>query len=155
MEQCERCGAQAVVHQTTILNGLKQENHLCANCASELGIIKIGPAFIKKKHKRGLQCEQCGLTQLELGNGKLLGCSSCYKTFWNLLKDIIQRSQGGSLQHEGWIPNNASQIINEKREQDRLKRRLSEALNRELYEEAAGIRDELKDLEKKYNKKSD
>ena len=155
MEQCERCGKTAVVHQTTIVNGLKQENHLCANCASELGIIQIGPAFIKKKQARGLRCSQCGLTQRELGNGKLLGCASCYKTFSKLLTNVIMQSQGGSLQHEGWIPNNASSETTHKRERERLLRKLSEAVENELYERAANLRDELKFLEKKYKEQHD
>ena len=155
MEQCERCGKTAVVHQTTIVNGLKQENHLCANCASELGIILIGPAFIIKKQARGLRCSQCGLTQRELGNGKLLGCAGCYKTFSKLLTNVILQSQGGALQHEGWIPKNASSETTHQIERERLLRKLSEAVENELYERAANLRDELKFLDKKYKEQND
>ncbi|HWI53976.1 MAG TPA: hypothetical protein VNT01_17705, partial [Symbiobacteriaceae bacterium] len=40
--QCENCGQRpAVVHSTMIVNGQKQETHLCEVCAQEKGQVNF------------------------------------------------------------------------------------------------------------------
>ncbi len=166
---CERCNKkQATVFITKVINGEKQEVKLCDKCASESSDIKINfdmsmpggfgiqnvisgimdylnqsPQPVRKEPS----CKYCGTTYSEFKRKGLLGCSSCYDEFMEVLTPIIKRVQG-NVEHVGKFPNKCGKEIMEKRKLSQLKEELQKAIALEQYERAAEIRDTLKELKK-------
>lgn len=163
---CDNCkNNQATVHTVTIINGVKQEHFLCADCAqgaqfSLPSLMDILSGF----HVAPQQVSQC---ECSCGNGfeyfqrtGLLGCPECYTAYRNLLIPVIKRAQGGKLHHVGRRPQHAQgdmaepqTAVKEKTvekpqgERERLQAELEKAIQEERYERAAELRDRLRALE--------
>lgn len=162
---CERCNMQnATVHLQQTFNGGKTDIYLCANCAgeNELGI-SFGNLFqgflesffgsqanltFEKKGETAehssLKCDSCGLTYDSFKKTSKLGCSSCYTAFKKELEYIIKNIQGSNV-HEGKFPKRSGQEFIQKREIERLRLKLKNAIEGEEYEAAAKIRDEIRE----------
>lgn len=165
---CENCGQRpATVHQTMVVNGAKQESHLCDVCARESGQAASGFAFpnlsiqellsaflgqghlgaeVAPKLRPEPSCKNCGLTYSEFANSGLLGCSQCYDQFTEQLSPLIKRIQG-STQHSGKAPKRTGGVLRKRRELTQLKQQLAEAVSQENFEEAANLRDRIKAME--------
>lgn len=72
----------------------------------------------------------------------------CYKTFNDELMPIIRRIQKGT-QHTGKVPKRAGAQFKIYREIENLKAQLRMAVEREAFEEAAELRDRIRELEKR------
>jgi protein arginine kinase activator len=158
---CQRCNqVPATVHLTDVLpSGEKRERHLCEGCAQQEGLMlkpQEGISSILEKfvqHSAGVQesakrsCPECGITWREFRSQGLLGCPNDYHVFKDLLGVLIKRAHEGATQHAGKVPTAAG--AGEKRQAHmlRLRRELTTAVDREDYEAAARLRDEIKALE--------
>ena len=157
---CQRChAAKATVHITDTLPE-KRERHLCEECAEKEGVLikqhhpttnEILQQFIK--HKTGLggtdevACPRCGLTFREFQLKGQLGCAHDYEAFRSLLKPLIERAHEGATHHVGKIPPEANETVRKNTGLVRLRRELHEAVEKEDYELAARVRDQIEDLE--------
>lgn len=174
---CQECNMRpATVHITKIVNGEKTQMHLCEECAKQkhLGFsmgmnpfdfddapgFSLGkllssffgePEQISKKSDE-LKCDRCGLTFPRFTETGRFGCSNCYDAFKDHLDPMLRRIHGKTY-HVGKVPRRAGSEIRMKNEISRLKRELQEAINAEEYERAAVIRDKIKEIEQKQNKK--
>lgn len=165
---CEECKKRpATVHLTSIVNGVKVENHLCEQCAGKKGTIifdlnkfsipnLLGSFFGNTYSIQGINarqddtvCPGCGMTFDNIRESGRLGCSQCYQVFEEELDPILRRIHGNS-QHMGKIPSRGGEKVLLKKKVDELKNALQQALAKEEYEKAAEIRDSIKSLEKKY-----
>ena len=173
---CDNCGEnEANCKYTQIINGEKKEMMLCEKCSKEMGIAKMDfsmpisfssflddffkendtflPSFIDNNT---LKCEQCGMTFDEfLENGKF-GCENCYSVFSSKIDPILKNIHGGN-RHIGRKINTMQSNINkqdnikpkkENKELEELQLKLKQAISSENYEEAAIIRDKIKNIEK-------
>ena len=110
-----------------------------------------------------LKCDNCGYTFEDIVNTGKLGCGNCYNVFEERLDPIIKKIQG-SNRHTGRIgkimDNNIEKKINDNNKEkntnqkeiskiDKLQEDLKQAIKEERYEDAAKIRDEIKELEDK------
>ena len=77
-----------------------------------------------------------------------LGCIHCYDEFRDEINDFLQNYQLSSV-HKGKIPKSCPTDLKVGRKILDLKDKLQEALILENYEEAAILRDEIRDLEVK------
>lgn len=165
---CQDCKKRsASVHLTEIVNNKKTEFHLCQECARKkegfamfapLSINDLLASFLntdKPSQATGLKeaekCGTCGIDYNEFRKSGRLGCGDCYKSFRNQLLPIIKRVQGGSA-HSGKV---SKRIESDKRIQrriDQLKTKLKKSIELEAYEEAAGIRDEIRNAEQQIGK---
>ncbi|HUU83067.1 MAG TPA: UvrB/UvrC motif-containing protein [Phycisphaerae bacterium] len=161
---CQSCkNAEATVHVTDIApsNGEKRERHLCEGCAEEEGITMkqhepintILAKFVEQKvggsaeEAAKLTCPKCGVSFREFRANGLLGCRHDYEVFAEYITPLIERAHGGATQHAGKVPRRMGSDRGKQTDILRLKRRLSEAVEKEDYETAAAVRDELKVLQ--------
>lgn len=165
---CERCNArEATVHKTKIVNGVKEEIHLCEECAKESEIFNFEDNFSIHSFLSGLldgniapnitiadsqdkKCPQCGATYNDFKRSGKLGCSVCYSTFGSMLAPLIKRIQGNNI-HAGKIPKKSGASIRLRKKIKDLKNHLQELIETEEFEEAARVRDEIKKLEEETN----
>ena len=162
--KCQSCGKNpATVHLTEIVGGEKREKHLCESCAVEEGIAVGKPAaalsdwlssFVSQAQAGGAAieggaatCESCGLTYAEFRQRGLLGCPQCYQAFDRMLMPLIQRAHENADHHIGKAPPQLERSERRQYELIDLRRRLRDAVAGELYEDAARIRDRIKELE--------
>ncbi|NEN83978.1 UvrB/UvrC motif-containing protein [Paenibacillus elgii] len=166
---CQECGKkQATLHFTKILNGEKTEFHICESCAREKGELIPGTAngfsihnllsglldFEPSAHStlankvQPSRCEHCGLTYTQFSKIGRFGCSECYKHFGEKLDPLFKRVHG-NIVHTGKVPKRSGGLIKHKREIDQLKKELLIRIDNEEFEEAARLRDQIRELEKK------
>jgi len=156
---CQKCKKQpATIHLTEILNNQKMERHLCEDCAREEGIaIKAQinlqdvlsgmlSAHDAVERYANLACPDCGLTYAEFRNQGRLGCPHDYEVFAEPLAEVLDKMHGGT-EHTGKAPARAGAGSERQRALMQLRRRLQEAVESERYEEAARLRDRLREKE--------
>ena len=152
---CDCCPQPAVVHETLVHNGVKNEIHLCAEHAAERGYILptgAGPSLVAGKllekaaqatARTAKTCPNCAMTMAALREAGLLGCPHCYRHFEEELGGLIERTQEGATAHTGRHPAQSARLIDRAAARNRLARELREAVSREEYERAARLRDEM------------
>lgn len=145
------------------------EQHLCEVCAqtldlphapalqkAQLDIWKLLQITAKQtRRKGGPTCAGCGLQLEEFRRKGRLGCPQCYEAFAAHLGEVLERVHG-ARQHVGRLPGTDAAnpaapedclaLEREKRLVD-LRQKLEIAIREEAYENAARLRDELKQLE--------
>lgn len=167
---CDRCKKNnATVHIVKIINDTKQEIKLCEDCAKQSNEIDIGDTmkfgnpftfqsilsgFVDYLNQtpKGIRqveatCPTCDITYGEFKQKGLLGCDNCYSYFSSALIPVIKRVQG-NVEHTGKIPVKAAKNIIEKKRLIKLKEELQKAILMEEYEEAAKLRDEIREIQK-------
>lgn len=139
---------------------------LCAQCAqaAELPVPASGPLFHllaqlggarKTAAGRETVCRACGLRYEEFRRSGMLGCPDCYESFRSRLEQVL-KSIHGATRHNGKQPHlprarkeTGRPAPHSPRPEDaaRLREQLKAALKTENYEEAARLRDLLRELE--------
>jgi len=164
---CQICTKKpATVHLTEIINDQMTELHLCEECAKEKGIAGLGQPFglqdllaglvdfgaqVTPDKKTVMQCPNCKMSYEDFRKIGRLGCSQCYDTFKKTLEPLLKKIHG-SVQHLGKAPMHehatGTQAFKSKKDLQQMKLKLQKAIEAEEFEEAAKIRDKLKQLEK-------
>lgn len=168
--KCEICKKQpAKLHITQVKETQKYSLHICHDCANENGI--SGPSvntdfsiesyltgFAKpvKASKKSFSaeadvqrtCSNCGLSYGAFKESGRLGCSHCYDVFSDQLKPLLQKVQK-EIRHAGKIPYTGNEHQTLKRNISDLRLQLKDAVRLEQYEDAARLRDEIRNLEGK------
>ena len=160
--KCDKCGDAATVHMTEITGGKKLEKHLCEDCAEAEGITiktnvpisQLLEDFVLQtsdgmQETPELQCDLCGMTFAEYRDSALLGCPNDYEAFSPALTGMITRAQDGADQHVGKVPQRAGETMKRQNEILRLRAELKHAVQTENYEQAASLRDQIKQTEEK------
>ena len=160
---CDVCGKNpATVHLTEIIDGQMTELHLCEECARQksaqmeqkfgLSDLLGGLAEFEKPNKdlevEKVKCANCKLTYTDFKKIGRLGCGECYTAFRKYLGPLLKRIHG-SHQHMGKSPLKVTKVLKKKIDLQDLRLKLQKAIEEEAFEEAAKIRDQIKELEKK------
>ena len=145
---CDNCKQlQATLHVVKIVNGAKQERHLCAKCAAEQGSVMpfyMGDIFTPTTEQ--LCCSVCGMTPAHLKQTGKVGCALCYVDLRDELLPILRRVHG-RIRHVGRRPLQYEGAEYETRKKvEALQADLIAAVEMERYEKAAQLRDEIKQL---------
>ena len=170
---CELCKKNpATIHYTKIVNGYKEERHLCEQCANSLkepggGFPTLGlmpdfsmadfiggffnpesqsQPFVQKNMTVHDACPMCGMTAGEFRRVGRVGCSNCYSYFAEYMPGLIQRIHGNS-RHTGKVPVRGEAKLAEKQKIVQLRQALQQAISEEQFERAAELRDEIRRLE--------
>jgi len=163
---CDVCGKNpATVHLTEIIDDQMNELHLCEDCAREksaameqqfglsdllAGMAEVSkPTTAKELETPAVKCPTCGLSYADFKKIGRLGCGECYTVFRKYLAPLLKRIHG-STQHTGKSPSNIP-IKDTKKKTDiqELRLRLQKAIDEEAFEEAARLRDQIKEMESK------
>lgn len=161
---CEKCGKEeASVHLTRIINGKKEEIHLCEECAkksSQLNIDENNLSFqsllsgilnhnlsnqessMFNNNDDDLICDNCGMTYQKFTEHGLFGCEECFDAFNEKLDSLFKRIHG-NLRHTGKRPISFQEKLETKSEINKLKAEMQTAVEKENFEKAAEIRDKI------------
>ena len=153
---CEICQkAPATVHFKQVIDGAAKEIFVCEGCAKKHGFNIHAPVpgadFLfgiglqsqtARPSEADKVCPVCHMRSSDLAKTSRLGCEHCYEVFEAELKPILWSMQK-SDRHQGKVPVGARvrMLMAERREQ------LGMAVAAQNFEEAARLRDEIKDLE--------
>jgi len=166
--QCEVCGkAPATITYTEHKEDKIRTIRLCQKCAEEKGlhISLISKKFPlaeplasmaesllpEERDKLGaLCCKGCELPFSTFAATGRLGCPECYESFGAQLKPLLRKAHG-AVSHSGKTPSKEGPELSRKKEIRSLYQELEKAVKQERYEEAAGIRDKIKELEAEGN----
>lgn len=174
---CEICQKnEATIHQQSIINGVEHSQHICHECAEKAGMHfwnglehflgenhvygntisqwfqpyfqeKNSSTIHKQKQTADKVCPTCGITWKEFQKNGLLGCADCYKYFEDELPTLLRRIHGHT-EHIGKKPlQSMSEAEKQLDEVDQLKKAMATAIKDENFEEAARLRDAIKNLE--------
>jgi protein arginine kinase activator len=158
--KCQFCSNPATVHLAKIINKKKQVLHLCESCAEQQQLIKdqelslpailqtligqhVGPLTDELAR---LSCPACGIKFMEFRAEGRLGCPHDYAVFRVGLEPLLQRIHR-SNRHVGKVPRRRPRNPSREAEIIELKRRLRAAVEAEQYEDAAHLRDLLREKE--------
>ena len=161
---CNVCGKnQATVHLTEIIDDQITELHLCEECAQKkgaqmeshfgladllAGLADLGDQFPATKKETKVKCARCGLTYEDFKKVGRLGCGECYEAFKKELSPLLKRIHGAD-RHIGKVSLRGGKTIKDTRTLQDLKVQLEKAIQMEEFEEAAKLRDKIRDFEKK------
>lgn len=173
---------EATIHIKEMHNNQWKSINLCAECAKinesgmnppELDITNMLLNITKAVNKKSsspktpappapqnaeqmplVHCPVCNWSQEDIrkNNGKL-GCPSCYKSFSSILNQVLSDIQKGTV-HTGKQSSKATRsgrmTFNYKL--STLEKRLAGHIANEQYEDAAKVRDAIRDLKEQYRK---
>ncbi|MEP4079769.1 UvrB/UvrC motif-containing protein [Haloferula sp.] len=163
---CDNCGKPAKVHLTQLVDGKVKKVALCNECAQQKGVtdptgfaladMLLGgkdetPASVTSlaqvpKTGSSRSCPQCGFTMADLKKVRRFGCGVCYATFRDEVNQMVRGMHKGPT-HCGKVPEGLMEVHQRNLRLEELRSRLDQAVNTENYEEAAGLRDEIRQLE--------
>jgi protein arginine kinase activator len=158
--KCQFCSNPATVHLTNIENNQKKELHLCQSCAESHQLIQqhelnlpailqtligqhVGPLTDELSR---LACPACGIRYMEFRAAGRLGCPHDYSAFRAGLLPLLRRIHRAE-RHVGKRPRRPAAGPQRQAELVELRRRLRAAVEAEAYEEAARVRDLLRQKE--------
>lgn len=159
---CEKCGKNhATTHIKTVVNGIAREYNLCEACAASYGYTgnaltgmlasMFGDISKTVSHEQRKKCPICGSSFGDIAKGGKAGCAECYTTFYDELLPYLKRVHG-STKHVGKVPNNAPLAVVPKADTIKdLRNELSRLVAEENYEQAAIVRDKIKEMEAENN----
>ena len=167
--KCEKCNEnEAAIHFTQVKEGKVVSLNLCQSCAEKYGMkgakfdSKAQPAFAPEAKSEVLselvesarlnqveKCPFCGSTLDDIKSTGRLGCAQCYFTFENQVDVLLRRIQGSSFHVGKRSVKPDDQAFNDQVLIRELKKKLNEAVKKEDYEKAAGLRDEIINIEKR------
>jgi protein arginine kinase activator len=178
--KCDLCNKDASVFLTQIINGQMTTVNLCETCSQEKGVTDtagfgLAEAFIgpTSARSRDVSCASCGFTQSQLKKIGRMGCPECYDTFRDGLDNLLSAMHKGTT-HVGKVPHNLSSAplrsaiattppsaenTPSRKNADELRKtvmhlrnQLQKAVAEERFEDAARLKNEIRDLEQQLTK---
>ena len=164
---CQSCSKNtATTHIKTIVNGEFTEYMLCPECAKKLGYLNLfdgfgvnvqnflGSFFGESAEKKPLpgakRCKGCGSSFADIVETGKVGCAACYNTFYDQMMPSIQRIHGNTT-HTGKISISAGAKAKLESNLQKLKNQLKEMIEKQEFEKAAELRDQIKEIEEQVN----
>lgn len=167
--KCTHCNErEANTHIKRIINGRKEEMHLCEECARELGVMEefsfepftmdslfgnlLGAGAKAFNSLSGVdRCTYCGTTFNDIVNTGRVGCAHCYDMFERKLEPSIEKLHGRAKHIGKNVSYTEEKNETEKEtvsELDKLKADLKLAIQEQRFEDAAVLRDRINELGK-------
>jgi len=161
---CDICGKKdATVHLTEIINDKVTKLHLCEDCAKDkgaemeehfglsdllAGFADLGVAAEQEIGEK-IKCPSCGFTYQDFKKVGRLGCSECYEAFKKHLVPLLKRIHGSERHIGNKVPLTIGKSVKDATTLQELKIGMEKAIQLENFEEAAKLRDKIKEIESK------
>ena len=163
-ETGESCGENQASFRVTAVDGEgRRTSLLCAECGvgrgvprDELGGGRLDTREIwdeivqrlagKEHESQDLACPVSRLTYRAFEERGSLGCPACYGTFQGDITRML-REYHGAEEHRGKMPRLHGRRIDLRRRMLGVKQRIQIAVSEERFEDAARMRDEMRDLD--------
>ena len=174
---CDRCQKKdAKILYTEIINGVKKEQHLCEECATDYTSFQMEKPLMNSDLTLGdllstlldnyastdvknqgetnpsVTCDKCGTTYEEFVQKGRFGCSHCYRSFSNQLGITFKGIQGSEIhtgkRPKGFVTAASDRILKDFSESEKLSLKLQEAIEKEEFEDAARLRDLIKQMKR-------
>ena len=155
--ECGECKKPVAVIYTEVVGKMMYRMAMCSDCPmlrqKLYGSITIDATSLEAIN-RGLSCGNCGTTADEVRMGSNVGCSLCYEVFQDIITQEISsqeklplppRGKRQPLEHLGRNPGQSASI-NPALKLLSLQQALNDTLSREDYEQAAWLRDQIKEI---------
>ena len=97
-----------------------------------------------------LKCPSCGFTQADFKKTGRLGCAECYTTFAEGLEGLLKSMHKGT-KHVGKVPQPLQHHKHYAEKLGKLQQQLEKAVAEEDFEQAAVLRDEIKQAREKFD----
>ena len=97
-----------------------------------------------------LKCPSCGFTHADFKKTGRLGCADCYTTFAEGLEGLLKSMHKGT-KHVGKVPQQLQQHKDCVEKLKTLQKQLEKAVADEDFEQAAVLRDEIKQTREKFD----
>jgi protein arginine kinase activator len=168
---CERCGErEATIEYVDIVEGQKTQVWLCESCALAEGVAGtvdeddetsagadalsqfVGGLLAAKETDAPASaeepeiCPECGFSTDQLEAQGVVGCPACYGAFRARVLPLLERYHRGRS-HVGKTPRADGPRAALRRELADLRTSLERAVSAESYEEAARLRDRIRERE--------
>ncbi len=171
---CLKNPATAHLSEINEQSGEMQELHICNSCAAKLHLdlpnnppsiadilsmaqadaqdepevdVELDISFSSEDaEEESLHCPDCGISFEQFSKNNRFGCANDYEIFKDQLEQLFDELHGAK-QHIGRGPNNSDQHAQLLANRIRLEKRLQDVIAEERFEEAARIRDQLKELD--------
>ena len=165
--KCEHCNErEATTFIKQNINGEKTEMHLCSECAAEMGLLDefnpenffvdtffgnfLGAGIPAMNVLSGVdRCEYCGSSFNDIVKNGTVGCSHCYSKFADKLEPSIIKVHG-KTRHVGKSVSYTEEPEQEEEKQEnpleKLKEELKQAIKEQRFEDAAVLRDKIKEI---------
>jgi protein arginine kinase activator len=163
--KCQYCEKPATFHITELTGDKPQELHFCEDHARSYLTQSDEPeeatpgltSFLAHQLKLGQTaqdlarldqqaCPICGVTFYEFRHAGRLGCPHDYACFHDELEPLIVNIHGAT-QHVGKRPKRSAHGMDHQTKLIQLRREMKEAIQKEAYERASDLRDEIRRLE--------
>lgn len=156
--KCQKCPKAATLHITEVITEDQfEELHLCEECANKYlyepqqkAGAKTGEVPAEEGEETAAlnqrECPQCGIKFVEFRNSGRLGCAHDYQEFREELLPLLENIHG-ETRHCGKTPRRLPQNEQTQAELLTLRKQLQQAVTKEAYEEAARLRDRIKQIE--------
>ena len=164
--KCQQCEKPATFHITELTGDEPSELHFCEEHArvyltqsdepqeptsSLAGVLaqhlKVGQTAEDLARLDQRACPVCGVTFYEFRHAGRLGCPHDYICFREELEPLIMNIHG-STEHVGKKPKQGVPGTDHQTRLIQLRREMREAIDREDYEQASKLRDEIRRIEK-------
>lgn len=167
---CEKCKKnEATIHLSEVIKDIKSEIHLCEVCAREVGLnTKISnfslslPEMLTflnfdeaADYTDPRRCDTCGCDFIDYKKEGKLGCPECYNNLAEYLEPVLSGFHGDK-RHIGKFPvynevaGTVNRVLNEVKDTSDgisdLQAKLELAVSEEKYEEAALLRDRIREI---------
>jgi len=158
---CDSCRERdAVVHLTQVVEGAVTQVHLCEKCAADKGVETTVAApktpltsllqTVQQQITTGAtdqaRCSFCQASYKDFRASGRLGCARCYSTFEPQLRDLLQRVHGATRHTGRQYGSPAPEHLQRVSTVLELREQLRRAIELEQFEQAARLRDQLKEV---------
>jgi len=155
--ECTGCQKPISVRYTEVTGQQVTHTIMCADCPQLEQRLHGIPAKeqVEKLVSTGLCCGNCGTTLNDVRSGGVLGCNMCYEVFDDVIiaeLDTAKKLPVSGLKIKKRSPIHIGRELGETKKMGpseklmALNEALNETLHREDYEEAALLRDQIKEI---------
>lgn len=167
--KCRNCDNKATIEIIITSNDKEEHVALCSECYNQLqwhgpnkeepqkvdllftDVLKDLLSGVMQSTKNDesddheISCPGCGYTLKKINDVGRFGCDQCYQTFRGAIRSVLKTTQGNT-QHIGVHPKSYTEIIELRDAIASMKKELEEMVFEEDYENAADVRDRLKEM---------